>query len=80
MQAIESRKSKLAFVTSDEVRYRGKLRRVVVEVHRNGVTGDVRLENTRQRYPFSFGGLYNRAVFVAVEKQRLERKAAKGRK
>jgi hypothetical protein len=76
MTTITNRKSRLAFVTSDEVRYRGRYRRVIVEVHRDGTTADVRLEGTRARFPFSFGGLYNHAVKLEVAKK----KALKGKK
>lgn len=74
MNALDTRKSRLAFITSDEIRYRGKSRRVVVEVHRSGMTADIRLEGTRQRFPISFGGIYNQAVKIEVERKRAVKK------
>jgi len=75
--SLISRKSRLCFASEDCIRYRGKLRRVIVEVDKNGYTGFVRLEGTRQRYPFSFGGLYNHSVQRFTEKEMAARKAAK---
>lgn len=77
MTSLLSRKSRLAFVSEDVVRYRGKLRRVVVEVEKDGYAGYVRLEGTRQRFPFSFGGLYNYSVQRFTDKEVAARKAAK---
>jgi hypothetical protein len=48
-----------------------------VEVNRDGFGGTVRLEGTRKRFDFSFGGLYNTAVRLEVERQRSEKKVAK---
>jgi hypothetical protein len=82
---LSERKSRLAFTTDAEVRYRGKLRNVVVEVE-NGFTATVRLAGTRQRYPFSWHGLHDYAaeLFARSErdrkkKERAERKKAVGR-
>lgn len=77
MTALKDRKTRLAFTTEDVVRYRGQLRRVVVEVDRHGMCGFVRLENTRTRFQFSFGGLYNYAVKNAVAHARMEKGKAK---
>lgn len=77
MKSLADRKSRLAFITEDTVRYRGSLRRIVVEVSRDGYTAEVRLEGTRTRYPFSFGGIFNHAVKSAVERQRAEKRAAR---
>lgn len=81
MTSLADRKSLLKFVTSDEVRYRGKYRRVVIEVDRDGFTAKARLEGTRQRFPFSFAGLYSHAVKISVEKERAAKQVAtrKGR-
>lgn len=75
MTSLASRKTRLTILSEDTARYRGKLRRVVVEVDKTGYGGMVRLERTRQRYPFSFAGLHDYAVKIAVEKARAERKA-----
>lgn len=80
MTVLSKRKTALSFITEDCIRYRGRLRRVVMEVHRNGTTGDVRLEGTKTRFAFSFAGVYNHAVKVAVEKEKLAKKAAKGKR
>lgn len=73
MTSIAKRKSRLTFETSDVIRYRGKLREVVIEA--SEYTASVRLKGTRQRFEVSWAGLYNHAVKVAVERQRAERKA-----
>lgn len=73
MTALAKRKSRLTFETSDVVRYRGRLREVVIEA--TEYTASVRLKGTRQRFEVSWAGVYNHAVKVAVEKQRAERKA-----
>ena len=80
MTSLISRKSRLCFISEDCARYRGKLRRVVVEVDKTGYGGTVRLEGTRTRFPFSFAGLYAHAVKIEVEKQRAARKAQKAGK
>jgi hypothetical protein len=73
--AIRKRKSRLTFETSDCVRYRGKLREVVIEA--SEFTADVRLKGSRQRFPISWAGIYNHAVKIAVNKAIAERKAKK---
>lgn len=75
MTAIIKRKSPLRFIAEDTVRYRGRYRRVVMEVERDGLTVQVRLEGTQRRYAVSFAGIYNLAVKIAVERERAERKA-----
>lgn len=80
MTSLLSRKSRLAFVSEDVVRYRGKLRRVVVEVDTQGRTAQFRLEGTRPRYPLSFAGMYNRAVQLEVERLRAAKKAGRNAK
>jgi hypothetical protein len=78
---LNERKSRLTFVTTDEVRYKSKYRAVVVEVDRSGFGGTVRLEGTRARFAFSFAGLYNHAVQVQVSRERSEKRAkAKAKK
>jgi hypothetical protein len=77
MTSLDKRKSRLAFTTSETIRYRGRARRIVVECDPTGYSADIRLEGTRQRFPISFGGIWNQAVKIHVEKQRAERKAAR---
>lgn len=73
MTALAKRKSRLTFETSDAVRYRGRLREVVIEA--TEYTAAIRLKGTRQRFEISWAGIYNQAVKIAVEKARAERKA-----
>lgn len=77
MTSLISRKSRLCFMSEDVVRYRGKLRRVVVEVDTQGRTAQFRLEGTRARYSLSFAGMYNKAVQIEVERQRAVKKGKK---
>jgi uncharacterized protein (DUF952 family) len=74
---LANRKTRLTFATEDNVRYRGRLRCVVVEVDADGYGGAVRLEGTRARFPFSFAGLYNDAVKKQVEAALAVKRAAK---
>lgn len=73
MTALAKRKTKLVFETSDTVRYRGRLRQVIIEAGEYFCF--VRLKGTRARYPLSWAGAYNQAVKIAVEKARGEKKA-----
>ena len=54
---LSERKTRLRFTTDAEIYYRRRSRPVVVEVD-NGFTASVRLAGTRQRYEFSWEGLY----------------------
>jgi hypothetical protein len=74
MTRLSQRKTKLQFTTEAEVRYRGKLRAVVVEVQ-DGFTASVRLAGTRQRYEFSWRGLHDWAAELHVRRERERRKA-----
>ena len=86
MTKISSRKTKLSFETDAEVRSWGSIKKrrrpvmrtVIVDVD-NGWHGSVRLKGTRQRYEFSWEGLYLRAVEQFVRKQREEKKRAKAK-
>jgi hypothetical protein len=71
--SLAKRKTRLQFETSDSVRYRGRLREIVVEA--TEYTASVRLKGTRQRYEVSWAGIWNHAVKVAVERARAEHKA-----
>lgn len=77
MTSLASRKTKLRFETSDSVRYRGKLREVVVDA--TEYTATIRLKGSRQRFEISWAGIWNQAVKIAVEKQRAERKARRNK-
>ena len=77
MTSLISRKSRLQFATEDQVRERGKYRRVIVEVDRDGTTADIRLEGLRSRFPISFASIYSLAVKKEVERTRTVKKAGK---
>jgi hypothetical protein len=74
MRKLSERKTKLQFTTDAEVRYRGKMREVIVEVD-NGFTASVRLKGTRLRYPFSWHGLHDWAADLFARNERERRKA-----
>jgi len=74
MTRLSQRKTKLQFTTEAEVRYRGKLRAVVVEVQ-DGFTASVRLAGTRQRFEFSWHGLHDWAAELHARRERERRKA-----
>ena len=78
---LSQRKSRLAFTTDAEVRYRGKFRAVVIEVD-NPFTASVRLAGTRQRYPFSWHWLHDQAadLFARTERDRKKKERAERRK
>lgn len=77
MTRLSQRKSRLIFVTEDEVRYRGKYRRVVVEADASGYTARLRLEGTRARFEVSWAGIYQQAVKWHVESERRAKRLAK---
>jgi hypothetical protein len=81
MTKLSARKTKLSFTTDAEVRYRGKMRAVIVEVD-NPFTASVRLSGTRQRYPFSWHGLHDWAadLFARQERERRKKLRAERRK
>ena len=84
MTKVSQRKTALSFETDAEVRSwgtEGKRRRpmmrsVVVDVD-NGWHGSVRLKGTRQKFEFSWEGLYQWAVEREVARRRAEKKAKK---
>jgi hypothetical protein len=76
MTRLETRKTKLSFVTADSVRERGKSRPVVIEAT-TPYWATVRLAGMRKAYKVSFASIYTLAVKQEVEKQRAEKKAAK---
>jgi hypothetical protein len=80
MTKLTDRKTRLQFTTEATVRYRGKLRPVVIEAEDNGYWGKVRLGGTRMRYAFSWEGLFKYAAQNHVDRERAARKAAKAAK
>jgi hypothetical protein len=81
MTKLSERKTRLSFTTDAEVRYRGKLRAIIVEVD-NPFSGSIRLAGTRQRYPFSWHGLHDYAaeMFARSERERRKKERAERRK
>jgi hypothetical protein len=73
MAHLSKRKSRLVFTTSDAVRYRGKMREVVVEV--SPFIATCRLAGTRTRYEMSWAGIFQHAARVFADRQCAERKA-----
>jgi hypothetical protein len=73
MSHLTKRKSKLVFTTADTVRYKGRLREVVIEV--SPFIATCRLAGTRTRYEMSWSGIFAHAARVFADKQRAERKA-----
>jgi hypothetical protein len=73
MTHLTKRKSKLVFTTADTIRYKGKLREVVVEV--TPYIATCRLSGTRTRYEMSWSGVFTHAARVYADKVRAERKA-----
>ena len=74
MTRLAERKTKLQFITGAEIRYRGKMRAVVVEID-SAFTATVRLQGTRLRYPFSWHGLHDYAADIFVRNERARIKA-----
>lgn len=76
MTKLSERKTKLQFTTGAEVRYRGKMRPVVVEVS-NEFIASVRLAGTRQRYPIAWETIFVKATEIAADHLRRDRKLAR---
>ena len=75
---LAKRKSRLVVEFSQTITDRGRSREVVMELTPWGIT--VRLKGMRTRFEITPASVYNRAVILAVEKRRQERKAAKKEK
>jgi hypothetical protein len=73
MTRLTKRKSRLVFITSDTVRYKGREREVVVEV--SPFVATCRLAGTRTRYEMSWAGIFQHAAATFAAKVRSERKA-----
>ncbi len=72
---LANRKSKLVFVTADEIRERGKYRAVIVEAHPGYAT--LRLQGLRKSFTLPYGAIYGLAVKAAVAAERAEKAAKK---
>lgn len=79
MTRLSERKTKLRFTTDAEVRYRGRLRAVIVEAD-NSYTASVRLSGTRQRYEFSWHGLHDWAAELHARREKQRRKDERERR
>lgn len=79
MTALATRRTKLTVETADTIRERGKLREVILEFS-SPYYCTVRLKGQRTRYALSYGAIFNRAVALAVEKARAERKEQRRKK
>jgi hypothetical protein len=71
--ARNKRKTRLKFETNQELRYRGKLRPLVV--HAQPWLCEVRLKGTRLRFEISWESIYTHAAQLAADRMRAERKA-----
>lgn len=68
MTRLARRKTRLSLITNATVKYRGKEREVVIEVHPE--IAEVRLKGTRIRYEVSWRGIHDYAARVAAERGR----------
>lgn len=86
MSKVSERKTRLSFETDAEIRVWGTrkkkrcpvMRSIVVDVD-NGWHGNVRLKGTRQKFSFSWEGLYKWAVAHEVARLRAEKKKSKAK-
>ena len=78
MTRLATRKTRLVVEFSDCLRERGKLREVTMEFTPYEIR--VRLKGLRQSYSVSPAQIYSRAVLVAVERKRAERKTRKAKR
>lgn len=82
MTRLSERKSRLAFASDEERRYRGRMRVVVIEAEeKNGFTATVRLAGTRMRYPFGWGEVFDHAAerYAGQERERGRKERAHAR-
>ncbi len=75
MKRIAERKSRLTFETDQEIRYRGKMRAVIVEPSPFFCT--VRLKGSRVRYEVPWYAVYLKGAQIFADQQREQRKAAR---
>jgi len=89
MTNLAERRTRIRFTTAAAVRYRGKMRAIIVEIEfldqdrpqagLNPFTATVRLAGSRQRYPFSwhqvFNDAANRYAQAAKDRRRQDRAA-----
>ncbi len=75
MTSLATRKTRLSFETDAEVRYRGKMRSIVIEAN-DTYNATVRLKGTRQRLEISWLAVHDLAAKIAADRERAARKAA----
>lgn len=75
MTRLSKRKTRLVITTEGLVRERGKLREVVIEAFPHHA--EVRLLGLRKSYAITWAGIFSKAVAIAVELERAEKRAAK---
>lgn len=73
MTKLSDRKTRLCFTTDAEIRYRGRMRAIVIEVE-NGYHASARLAGTRQRYPFSWEWLFKSSADLFAQRERIRRR------
>lgn len=73
MNSLSQRKTRLQFITAEEVKERGRYRAVVIEA--KPYTALVRLQGLRTSFEVSYGAIYHLAARLAVVKARAEKKA-----
>lgn len=78
MTSLAKRKSRLSVEFSDCIRERGKLREIIMEFSPYGVK--VRLKGLRKSFDISPAAIFNRAVFIQVERDRAAKAADKSAK
>ena len=75
MTTLRTRKTRLSFETDQEVRYRGKMRPLIVEPSPWFCV--VRLKGTRLRYEIPWYAVFMKGAQLLADKQREDRKAAR---
>jgi hypothetical protein len=77
MTPLSKRKTRLSFITADEVREQGRYRQVIIEAHPGYAV--IRLHGLRRAFTLTYGAMYQFSVRQAVEQARREKAAKKQR-
>lgn len=72
MISLEKRKTRLAFVTSSEIRERGRYRPIVMEIHPTWAA--VRLLGCRKSYQISYEAIFHAAARLLADQLRRDKK------
>ena len=75
MTSLSERKTRLVIETSETVRYRGKLRPIIIEL--KPYFCSARLKGTRVRYDMPWMSIFTRAAQISAELEREQRMAKK---